>query len=147
MSYRVTGTQKFSPPSETGPQLPQSLESPSCDGSFILGGLCLGQGLSSHTTGACVPVTRLPPRSLTSALGRRPPSPGELYWLNPFMSPLSLPLHSTVSQSISSAPGLQWGQGFSDRPSLISGHSHGGVIALGHRGDIEEMSTESQNRD
>ena len=25
----------------------------SCDGSFILGGLCLGQGLSSHRTGAC----------------------------------------------------------------------------------------------
>ena len=29
----------------------------SCDGSFILGGLCLGQGLSSHRTEACVPVT------------------------------------------------------------------------------------------
>ena len=33
------------------------------------------------------------------------------------------------------------------KASLISGHSHGGVIALVHRGDIEEISTESQNRD
>ena len=116
----------------------------SCDGSFILGGLCLGQGLSSHRTGAC---EEIPSPSHTSALGRRPSFPGGLYWLHPFMSPLSLPLHFTVSQSISSAPGLQWGQGSSGRPSLISGHSHGGVIALGHRRDIEEVSTESQNRD
>ena len=30
---------------------------PSCDGSFILGGLCLGLGLPSHRTEACVSVT------------------------------------------------------------------------------------------
>ena len=52
-----------------------------------------------------------------------------------------------VSQCISSAPGLQQEQGSSDRPSLISGHSHGSVIALGHRGDIEEVSTESHRGD
>lgn len=81
------------------------------------------------------------PRSLTSALGRRPSFPVGLYWLHPFMSPLSLPLHFTVSQSISSAPGLQWGQGSSGRPSLISGHSQGGVIALG-TGETQKRSAQ-----
>ena len=38
-----------------------------------------------------------------------------------------LSLCSTVSQSISFAPGLQWGLGSPDRLYLISGHSHGGL--------------------
>ena len=89
---------------------------------------------------------RHPPRSPTSALGRGLPSlVGCISFIHSWVC--SLPLHSMVSQSISSAPGLHWGQGSSDRPSLISGHSHEGVIALGHRGDIEEVSTESYQGD
>ena len=77
--------------------------------------LHVGQGL-----GPCHP-----PRSPTSALGRGAAFPSGLYQLHPFMGLFSP--SSSVSQSISSAPGLPRGLGFSNRLSLIAGHSHWGL--------------------
>ena len=118
--------------------------SPSCNGSFILSRLCLGQGLPSRRTGVCVPIT-LPGVLPLPCAGGPPSLVGCISFIHSWVC--SLPLHSMVSQSISSAPGLHQEQGCSDRPSLISGHSHGDEKALGHRGHIKEVSTESQQVD
>ena len=85
---------------------------PSCDGSFILGGLCLGLGLPSHRTEACVSVT-LPGVLPLPWAGGLPSQMGGIGLIHSWVH--SVLLHFMVSQSISSASGLHQGQGSSER--------------------------------
>ena len=80
---------------------------PSCDGSFILGGLCLQLGLPSHRTGLVSPS---PCQESYLCLGQGSSLPGRGHWPHQFMGLLSpssfhgLPVHLLCSRP---APGTR----------------------------------------
>ena len=102
LSHRDSGIQLFTQdgtPDAT--ELDEKL-TPSCAASFLLVRICLGQGLHPHSTLACLQSSS---QVSYLCLGQGSSFPGRGHWPHPFRV-CSLPLHSIVSQSISSAPCL-----------------------------------------
>lgn len=69
--------------------------------------------------------------------------PDGRHWPYPFMCPFCPASFHGLPQEYLLCSRPAPGTRILRKASLISGHSHGGVIALRHRGHIEEVSTES----
>ena len=119
LSHRDSGIQLFTQDGNPDATKLGEKLTPTCAGSFLLVRICLEEGFPSHRTLACLQSSS---QESYLCLGQGSSFPGRWHchsWV------CSLPLHSIVSLSISSAPCFHQGRGYSDRPSLITGHSHG----------------------